>query len=205
MSKNDMVMVPRELRSVLSMILNALDRDASEGKAARGEMAEELRAILGRPADQHHGEPVALPARKKWVTPLGSAMIDIEADGWNDCLAEIAKLGPLYSRPVQGEPVAQCASEDSWNCKYCRKTESCQALKDPRNFGEPSAPVEIDERAAFEAHIEETESQWDLMLVRVDAEHKIHGHPRDIGEYAVPETHAAWKAWQARAALARKP
>lgn len=66
---------------------------------------------------------------------------------------------------------------------------------------EPSAPVEIDERAKFETHIGETESQWDLMLVRVDAEHKIHGHPRDIGEYAVPETHAAWKAWQARAAL----
>jgi hypothetical protein len=40
------VAVSRELRSVLAMILNALDRDAVEGKQARGEMAEELRALL---------------------------------------------------------------------------------------------------------------------------------------------------------------
>lgn len=86
-------------------------------------------------------------------------------------------------------PAHPCVFPDS--CGHCSK--------------ETSAPVEIDERAEFEAHIEETESQWDLMLVRVDAEHKIHGHPRDIGEYAVPETHAAWMTWQARAALARKP
>lgn len=41
--------VPRELRPVLAMILNALDRDAADGKAARGEMASELRALLGAP------------------------------------------------------------------------------------------------------------------------------------------------------------
>lgn len=38
--------VPRALRPVLSMILNALDRDAAEGRSARGEMASELRALL---------------------------------------------------------------------------------------------------------------------------------------------------------------
>lgn len=42
--------VPRELRPVLAMILNALDRDAMDGKAVRGEMAQELRALLGAPA-----------------------------------------------------------------------------------------------------------------------------------------------------------
>jgi hypothetical protein len=42
----DGVAVSRQLRSVLAMILNALDRDAVEGKQARGEMAEELRALL---------------------------------------------------------------------------------------------------------------------------------------------------------------
>ena len=41
--------ISRDLRSVLSMILNALDRDAAEGKAARGEMAAELRALLSTP------------------------------------------------------------------------------------------------------------------------------------------------------------
>lgn len=46
---------------------------------------------------------MALPARKKWVTPLGSATIDIEADGWNACLDEIAKLGPLFTHADPGE------------------------------------------------------------------------------------------------------
>ena len=34
------------LRAIHAMILNALDRDAAEGKAVRGEMAAELRAAL---------------------------------------------------------------------------------------------------------------------------------------------------------------
>jgi hypothetical protein len=49
------VAVSRELRSVLAMILNALDRDAVEGKQARGEMAEELRALMngGQESDRY--------------------------------------------------------------------------------------------------------------------------------------------------------
>ena len=58
------------------------------------------------PAEQRQGEPVALPERKDptqhWVEP-GAVH---KAQGWNACLDEIAKLGPLYSRPVEGEPVA---------------------------------------------------------------------------------------------------
>lgn len=46
------VSVSRELRSVLAMVLNALDRDAEDGKAIRGEMASELRSLLAQPADQ---------------------------------------------------------------------------------------------------------------------------------------------------------
>ncbi|MFV3387881.1 hypothetical protein ACNFCJ_21090, partial [Pseudomonas sp. NY15364] len=43
---------------------------------------------------------------------------------------------------VKAEP-AQCTNEDSWNCKYCRKTETCEALADKRNFGTtaPSLPA----------------------------------------------------------------
>lgn len=49
--------LPRNLRSVLGMVLNALDRDAADGKPARGEMAAELRAALAtQPAVP---EPVA--------------------------------------------------------------------------------------------------------------------------------------------------
>lgn len=40
------VSVPSGGRSIFAMILQALDRDAAEGKEARGEMAAELRALL---------------------------------------------------------------------------------------------------------------------------------------------------------------
>lgn len=43
-------MLSVELRAVISMILNALDRDCEEGKLVRGEMAQELRAILEKTA-----------------------------------------------------------------------------------------------------------------------------------------------------------
>ena len=52
-------MLSVELRSVLSMILNALDRDAAEGKVVRGEMAQELRALLDKPAP--------LPVPEAWM------------------------------------------------------------------------------------------------------------------------------------------
>ena len=35
-----------ELRAVLGLVLNALDRDLAEGKVVRGELAAELRAVL---------------------------------------------------------------------------------------------------------------------------------------------------------------
>ena len=34
--------------------------------------------------------------------------------------------------------VAECTNSDTWNCKYCNKTESCGALKDSRNFAPPA-------------------------------------------------------------------
>lgn len=30
--------------------------------------------------------------------------------------------------------VEKCTNSDSWNCKYCRQTETCKALNDPRNY-----------------------------------------------------------------------
>lgn len=54
------VEISRELRSTLSMILNALDRDAADGKQARGEMAQELRALLVTPVVERQVEPVCI-------------------------------------------------------------------------------------------------------------------------------------------------
>ena len=53
----------------------------------------------------HQGEPVALPERKGTHLRYDTLMPTF-SKGWNACLDEIAKLGPLYTRPVQGEPVA---------------------------------------------------------------------------------------------------
>ncbi|OAK63103.1 hypothetical protein A3K88_02925 [Pseudomonas putida] len=56
------------------------------------------------PAEQPQGEPVPLPAN---MHPHDfDNLPEAHCNGWNACLDEIAKLGPLYSRPVQGYPVA---------------------------------------------------------------------------------------------------
>ncbi|MFK4234234.1 Lar family restriction alleviation protein [Pseudomonas guariconensis] len=63
---------------------------------------------------------------------------------------------------------------------------------------EPSAPVERDERAAFELIIGQ---KWPgIRMLRINRP----GAPAD-GEYELPGLEGAWQGWQARAALARKP
>lgn len=37
----------------------------------------------------------------------------------------------------QSQQPGECTNPDSWNCKYCAKTATCDALKDPRNFDTP--------------------------------------------------------------------
>lgn len=61
-----MTTIPVELRPVLSMILNALDRDAQEGKPARGEMADELRALLSEQPQAGAGPALIGTLRKSF-------------------------------------------------------------------------------------------------------------------------------------------
>ena len=56
----------------------------------------------------------------------------------------------------QPEQSEQCTESDSWNCKYCRKTETCKALQDPRNFGKPKAPEPLTDGEIYTAYIEAT-------------------------------------------------
>lgn len=60
--------------------------------------------VTGKPAEHHQGDPVALPARKPWNGLLPTAD-NLKGEGYNACLDELAKLGPLYSRPAQGEAI----------------------------------------------------------------------------------------------------
>lgn len=62
--------------------------------------------IVSKALSEHRDEPVTLPER---ISAPGNGVQQFRslyAVGWNACLDEIAKLGPLFSRPVQGEPVA---------------------------------------------------------------------------------------------------
>jgi len=95
MSNNDMVMVPVDLME------SAIDAFGSIGMH---DELDQLNEILNAPTDQNHGEPVALPMRMDEMAADWKE--DPKAHGWNACLDEIAKLGPMYSRPTQGEPVA---------------------------------------------------------------------------------------------------
>ena len=60
--------------------------------------------------------------------------------------------------------VAECTNSDTWNCKYCNKTESCGALKDSRNFAPPKREplINIYVLNAFKADDEATHpySYW---------------------------------------------
>ncbi|WP_323157842.1 hypothetical protein [Pseudomonas fulva] len=71
------------------------------------------------PTDQRQGEPAVLPMRKdpteSWEVPGGVS----KAEGWNACLDEIAKLGPLYSRadPASLQRSWQAGYDTAWYAK----------------------------------------------------------------------------------------
>lgn len=120
-SNTEMVSVPREAVVQAAELLQEYNKCS---------IARDLRAILAQPAVQHQGEPMALPARKDpteaWAIPGGVH----KAEGWNACLDEIAKLGRLYSRPVQGEPVARVeVGPDRNACLAITDNDWLRALK----------------------------------------------------------------------------
>ncbi|MBV4507732.1 hypothetical protein HU751_023145 [Pseudomonas sp. BW13M1] len=98
-SNTEMVSVPRDK-------LQAWQERFSKAQIFRE--SSEVQALLSQPSDQHQGEPVALPAKRP--RRMNDQRDDAYDNGWNNCLDEIAKLGPLYTRPepaVQQEPVAR--------------------------------------------------------------------------------------------------
>lgn len=207
---------------------------------------------------QHQGEPVALPEKKRGSVGFAKGI----QDGWNACLDEITKLGPLYIHPnpnVRWEAVANeqvkvidelkpeverlRAEIEEWNRIFdmqegkidalrAKLAEAHALLQDfvdcpwnveeatipkagieaaPQNVvgtmhvglvrlrkvrawlsasAEPSAPVEIDERAEFEST---------LRLAYPDTPISRDGHG-----YKNPYQNLVWVFWKARAALEHK-
>lgn len=66
------------------------------------------------------------------IVPLMASIGHVPPDFGSELILEIQEL---LVQPEQA--VAECTNSDTWNCKYCNKTESCGALKDSRNFAPP--------------------------------------------------------------------
>lgn len=58
---------------------------------------------------------------------------------------DISGNGKESAVPAQ-EP-EKCINSDSWNCKYCRKTATCKAIDDPRNYDGTIKPQPAQEPA----------------------------------------------------------
>lgn len=233
---NEFLMVPRA-----ELVRLQENMDPHRGAVAWGIVCD----MLAKPAEQSQGEPVVMPERKKtseYPFPMDSS----RAYGWNACLDEIAKLGPLYTHADPGEVERMRADYEKLWCDFVkvddendklregmrgdydldawldfakeRKTLLAQLaerdallreLDDAWNShdgkerfyklmakievlpasAEPSAPVEHDERAAFEAWFKDHSKDWPF------PSESIKSIARDND----------WLVWQARAALERKP
>ena len=98
-------------------------------------------------AEQHQGEPVALPARKQPVRADYSQ--DILAEGWNACLNEIAKMGPLYTRadPVEVERLrallAEIAKRHWSGVDFDLPADLAARIKAVSAGAEPSTPAAV--------------------------------------------------------------
>ena len=64
------------------------------------------------------------------------------------------------------------------------------------------APAPLSEREAFEAAWEKLHGKRPVLWSRVFAEHKMETPSHSEGKYFARDEQAAWKLWQARAALA---
>lgn len=107
--------------------------DAAQCKAPEITLADLL------PAQQHQGNPVALPARKLHVHQ-GLSHTDAKADGWNACLDEIAKLGPLYTHADTAE-VGRLRQFEVAYMEWIKKTEWVQQTASPKELGMHRAEI----------------------------------------------------------------
>lgn len=107
--------------------------------------------------------PIWPDARMPYGKPHNGAEISA-AESVNLVLDEVARLNTAPATPVE-----QCTNEDSWNCKYCRKTNGCKALSDPRNFGSPASADVVQVPAVPDGYkvvpIEPTKEMMDAALM----------------------------------------
>lgn len=82
------------------------------------------------------------------------------------------ELEELLAQPEQA--VAECTNSDTWNCKYCNKTESCGALKDSRNFAPPKREP-LSEKEIREGNQSMLNATRDAFIKGIKYAEKAHG------------------------------
>lgn len=109
------------MREVRKIYAGAETRDVARLRALIDDGQREGEKLLAVLADLGKGEAVKLPAVRHNGGPY---LADQFNDGWNQCLAEIAKLGPLFNR---ADPSEIQRIESQANLK---RIKSCAALDD---------------------------------------------------------------------------
>lgn len=216
MSNTQMVSAPRTLDEVLAELPESYSRD---------DVAYGWHECLDNiPAVQHQGEPVALPAA---MHPHDfDNLPEAHCNGWNACLDEIAKLGPLFSHPVQGEPVAWLredgdggleltASGDGIGFAVYTHADSAEVerlravIEQQKNLIE-SLRAELVESYSIDASAEssapvEIDERAEFERRYPDYDHTLCSHEDWKDQYNDPKLGDMWNGWRARAALERKP
>lgn len=96
--------------AVMNMVLNALDRDAADGKVARGEMAAELRAVLAQEAwpvvERRNAELEAVDQSKE------NKMFEAWAKTQSSVSLRLCDIGLYLSRETG-------LAHDAWQARSC--------------------------------------------------------------------------------------
>ena len=182
----DMVSVPRELADRIQL---RLDLAAQAFKAAKPER-DQFRALLAQPAPQPHAEPIA------WM--VGTAFWWTKEEAERDAAATglpIVGLGPM-TVSAEAERLTKVTAfvQRLVDCSGTQPSVATGYLRDIldelKGNTKPTAPVERNERAAFEHHHRICD------LVRDD------DCPDDYRNQSVQDS---WEGWQARAEQEIRP
>lgn len=157
-----------------------------------------LEALLAQPAEQHQGEPVTLPAKKypkDWNKPALASCNMEYMDGYNIAIDDVAKLGPLYTRPAQGEGVGlPCDWEtqllDEMSTRFeLNKRDDRHMVVDDTQIGVEFAAEWVKQRVPTRADPAEVERLRDRISKRLIDLTNMR-HERDTLRAQLAEAHA---------------